>query len=285
MTATPPVLLVLDVSALSATTPREWLEFSRVGVGHVPQLVYEEMRFLFDRSPDPDLERVSRAFTRFYPTSGWQITDESAHHPALKVVGGQAMTKRARVSQAVARCAYGLALNHPASLVVLVTADRSLLQRLFEIQVSNLCGVTGPTLMQWSRSGQRPIIVSQKLQQMRVPGKNHSSGRSASQVSSPTSPVRITAGTPPKTAIQTKTTIQSPTKVSTNVTPKWKKYAASGWWVALVAAIGLAAWAMFNTTVKQNSPKPPSPVSDRPALFSRDRQVVDPNSGAHTRRS
>jgi hypothetical protein len=168
MAAPPPVILVLDISALSAATPREWIEFSRAGSCIVPQVVYEEMKFLFDRAPDPDLERIARAFNRFYPTSGWKVSDASAHHIVLKTTSGQSMTKRSRVSLAVGRCAYGLAQTMPNSLVVVISSDRNMLQRVYDIQAPNLCAITGQSLLQWSRTGQRPIAVSQKAQQMRV---------------------------------------------------------------------------------------------------------------------
>lgn len=168
MAALPPVILVLDINALSTATPREWLEFSRVGSCIIPQVVYEEMKFLFDRSPDPDLERIAREFNRFYATSGWKISEAHAHHAVLKSASGQSLTKRARVSLAVGRCAYAISQSFPASLVVLVSSDRTMLQRIYDIQASNLCAVTGQSLLQWCRTGQRPIAVSQKLQRLRV---------------------------------------------------------------------------------------------------------------------
>lgn len=169
MATTPPVILVFDINALSTATPREWLEFSRVGDCIVPQIVYDEMKFLFDRSPDPDLERIAKAFSRFYPTSGWQISEVSSHHVVLKTAtGGQSLTKRSRVSLAVGRCAYGIATHAPANLVVLVSNDRTMLQRIFDIQVANLCGITVQSLLQWCRTGQRPVAVSQKIQELKV---------------------------------------------------------------------------------------------------------------------
>jgi hypothetical protein len=260
----PPVILVLDVSALSAASPREWLEFSRVGTAQIPQVVSEEMRFLFDRSPDPDLERVARAFTRFYPTSGWQTTDVNGHHPALKAASGQAMTRRSRVSLAVARCAYGLSQESPGSLVVLVSSDRALLQRLYDVQATNLCGITGPALLQWSRSGQRPIAVSQKFQQMRVPG-----GRSpavVSQVPQSNSSGRAVATSTPKTTVQTKTFIQQPTKIQSTVPASSGKTALTKWWViAIVAMIGVAAIALFSSTIQPNQQhQAPHPANTQP---------------------
>jgi hypothetical protein len=238
----PPVLLVLDVSALSAASPREWLEFSRVGAGYIPQAVYEEMRLLFDRSPDPDLERLSRAFNRFYPTSGWQTTDEHAHHSLLKANTGHAMTKRERVSLAVARCAYGLSQSNPASLVVLVSSDRALLQRLYDIKAINLCGITGAALLQWSRSGQRPIAVSQKLQQMRTQSNQRT-------VPPQRSVERVSAASAPKTAIQPKTTLQQPQTKIQRTAPKaaWFAPLTSGLGLVIMLAIAaLVIWLLFD---------------------------------------
>ncbi|MBE9101519.1 PIN domain-containing protein [Vacuolonema iberomarrocanum] len=166
MTITPPVIVVLDISALSLGSQREWLEFSRVGEIHIPQAVYEEMKFLHGRTPDPDLEALARAFHRFYPSSRWNVTDATAHHPSL-TAAGQALTKRARIALASARCAYALALNFPNYLTVLVTNDRALLQKIYAIPSNNFCAVDGQSLLRWCRSGQRPISVSQKLQQLR----------------------------------------------------------------------------------------------------------------------
>jgi len=166
MSFNPPVLVVLDISALSAGTHREWLEFSRIGEVHIPQAVYEEMKFLYGRTPDPDLESLARAFHHFYPTSTWKITEATAHHPSL-TAAAQALTKRARIALAAARCAYALSLNFPTYLTVLATNDRGLLQKVYEIPSNNFCAVDAPSLIQWCRSGQRPIAVSQKLQLMR----------------------------------------------------------------------------------------------------------------------
>ncbi|MBD1911205.1 MULTISPECIES: hypothetical protein [unclassified Leptolyngbya] len=167
MSFNPPVLVVLDISALSAGTNREWLEFSRIGEVHIPQSVYEEMKFLYGRTPDPDLESLARAFHHFYPTSTWKITEATAHHPSL-TAAAQALTKRARIALAAARCAYALSLSHSSYLTVLATNDRGLLQKVYEIPSNNFCAIDAPSLIQWCRSGQRPISVSQKLQQMRA---------------------------------------------------------------------------------------------------------------------
>ena len=110
-------------------------------VATYPQVVYEEMKMMFDRSPDPDLERIAKDFHRFYATSNWNVTQADAHHAALKMGAGQSLTRRARVSLAVGRSAYALSQSFQSSMVVLVTKDRSLLQRLYEIPEVNLCAV------------------------------------------------------------------------------------------------------------------------------------------------
>ncbi|MBF2075669.1 MAG: hypothetical protein IGS50_18165 [Synechococcales cyanobacterium C42_A2020_086] len=251
MVAVPPVILVFDISALSAATPSEWREFSRVGSCYVPQVVYEEMKLLFDRSPDPDLERIAKSFNRFYATSGWRITDTSGHHAALKVGSGQALTRRARVSLAVGRCAYGLAETFPNSLVVLVTKDRSLLQRLYEIPSVNLCGITVDNLLQWSRTGQRPIPVSQKLQQFRsTHGIPPTGTTGTSQTYQRTSPTRLTS---PKRATVTRKWVS---------TPDWIPDVVS----LLLAAGGLAVagyliWLLINNaTIRQFFPNSRSQI-------------------------
>jgi len=167
MALLPPVSLILDITALLGGSQREWREFSRVGRTHIPQAVYEEMRLLFDRSPDPDLEALCKAFNHFYPTSGWQITDVHAHHPTLTATG-HGLTHRTRIALAAARCAYALALNSPTHLIVLVTRNQPMLQRMADISLANLCAIDAGDLLQWSRTGQRPIAVSQKLHQLRA---------------------------------------------------------------------------------------------------------------------
>jgi hypothetical protein len=261
MVAVPPVMLVFDISALSAATPSEWREFSRAGSCYLPQVVYEEMKLKFDRSPDPDLERIAKAFNRFYTTSGWRVTEATGHHAALKVGSGQALTQRSRVSLAVGRCAYGLAEAMPGSLVVLVTKDRVLLQRLYEIPAVNLCGITVENLLQWSRTGQRPIAVSQKLQQFRathgIPPTGATSNKPKPRSTPTRSPVASVAVKPEKSK-----------KRDVALTPDWLPDLVS----LLLAAAGLAAagyliWMVLHGNIQQYFKSPASqPQSNQPNL-------------------
>lgn len=201
-TAIPPVDIVLDLSTLSATSTRDWMGFARVGNCHVPKIIHEEMRFLHERAPDPDIERVAREFNRFYRDSKWTISDALAHHSALRSSTGEAMTKRNRIRLAAARCAYGISEDNPTHLVVLVVSDRMMLQRIYSMKVPNLCAINSAMLLQWSQTGQRPIPVIQKIQEMRV--SSGTRGRiAAAQASAAASP----------TLIQTPTRIQSNSEV------------------------------------------------------------------------
>lgn len=199
VTVVPPVELVLDLSILSGSSTREWMGFSRVGTCHVPKIIHEEMRFLHERAPDEDIERVAREFNRFYRESQWTISDAIAHHPALRSASGEALTKRNRLALAVARCAYGIAEENPTHLVVLVVSDRTMLQRIYSMKVPNLCAINGAMLLQWSQTGQRPIPIIQKIQEMRI-----SSGARARLAASSNS-----ASPSPATRIQTPTRIQT----------------------------------------------------------------------------
>lgn len=163
MATTPPVLIVLDLSTLMGSSTREWQDYSRVGSCYLPQVVYEEIEFLSSRAPEPDLETTAREFLRFFPNSGWQLTNANASHPALTPPPGQALSKQARLSLAVAQCAYGLSGERAGELVVLVSTLQQLLQRLFALQSPNLCGIAPAALLQWARTGQKPPAVTQQM--------------------------------------------------------------------------------------------------------------------------
>jgi hypothetical protein len=248
MAAIPPVILVFDVSALSAASCSEWREFARVGNCYIPQVIYEEMKMMFDRSPDPDLERIAKDFHRFYASSNWKITQADAHHSALKMGSGQSLTRRARVSLAVGRSAYALSQTFQSSLVVLVTKDRSLLQRLYEIPEVNLCGITGEALLQWSRTGSRPIAVIQKIQQFRT-----AHGMTANAAPSRSERHSIIAVSVPKS---TKSTV-----VNEVILPEWLTDAAS--MVVAFAGLAIAGYLVYYMVqlLHQKGAVPTAPTS------------------------
>ncbi len=167
MSDLPPILLLLDLSALLVGKPREWQEFTRLGKGYVPQSVYEEIQALRNVGVERSHEQTAKEFCRFFADSDWQLTGAGAVHPLLQPSDGQNISKRARLMQAVAECAYGFARNSPGRLVVLISNDQSLLNRIQSLGVANLSGVPVSAVLIWSRSGRRPPIVAQHLQAMR----------------------------------------------------------------------------------------------------------------------
>lgn len=162
----PPVLVLFDVSGLLEHTVREWQEYDQAGVVFVPQVVYEEIQFLSDRAPAPELEKSAREFLRFFPNSTWQQTLATASHPSLMAPPGQALSKQARLAIAIAESAYGFALAHPYSLVVFVSNQQPLLMKLQGLNIPNLCGITSVALLQWIRTSARPLGVTRQLQVM-----------------------------------------------------------------------------------------------------------------------
>lgn len=279
MSALPPVILVLDINALSTATPREWMEFSRVGSCIIPQVVYEEMKFLFDRSPDPDLERIAKAFTRFYASSGWKVSEAQAHHPLLKSSTNQSLTKRARVSLAVGRCAYAISESFSSSLVVLVSSDRSMLQRIYDIQAANLCAITGQSLLQWCRTGQRPIAVSQKIQRIRaVNDPSLATGFSAI----PTSSIRTTSTSRINTTIPSSRTVTPSSRTRSRTVVRDASNIKFSEGLEQLIRLGLAVgglalgvwllWTVFRSVDFTDWKEPLGSPSTDNSLFQRDHQ-------------
>lgn len=167
MSDLPPILLLLDLSALLVSKPREWQEFTRLGNCYVPQLVYQEIQALSQIGIERNHEQTAKEFCRFFAESNWQLTGAGALHPSLQPSDGQNISKRARLAQSVSECAYGFARSSPGRLVVLVSNDQPLLKRVQGLGVANLCGVPVSAMLIWSRSDRRPPIVAQHLQAMR----------------------------------------------------------------------------------------------------------------------
>jgi hypothetical protein len=164
--ALPNILLIFDISALILGKTREWQEFSRVGRCFVTPAVLKEMKLLASQAAEPTQEQTAREFYRFYPKSGWQSSILTASHPELKPASGAAASKRARFVFNMAEAAYGLAQHQPKELVVLVSNDQSLLQRVKSLNVDNLCGIPVSALLLWSRTQRRPAVVSHQLRHM-----------------------------------------------------------------------------------------------------------------------
>ncbi|XWK85863.1 MAG: PIN domain-containing protein [Phormidium sp.] len=164
MATTPPIAILLDLSAIIGSSIREWQEYSRIGNCYLPQIIYEEIQFLTDRAPEPNIEKTAREFTRFFPESGWELTNAHAVHRTLNPAAGQNLSKQARLVVSVAQCMYGFAQDNPDNLVVFVSNSQPILQRVPGLNTANLCGITTAALLQWVRTKQRPPAVTQQLQ-------------------------------------------------------------------------------------------------------------------------
>ncbi|MEB3211135.1 MAG: hypothetical protein VKL39_07255, partial [Leptolyngbyaceae bacterium] len=214
--------------------------------------------------------------------SGWHITEVVGHHTILKSATGYALTKRMRVALAVARCAYGLAEQNPKSLVVLVASDRAILQRIYDIQAPNLAGIPGSALLQWTKTGQRPVAVSQKLQQLKTAGSLEPISSTISYTHFPTSTPRSS----PTTSTATNSGITRPKPPSTSRTPakkprgrKSKAIVLPSWFPQLLSmtsalvAFGLAGyviWALFFTDIFDRFlPKEPQDPAQETSHVSR----------------
>jgi hypothetical protein len=189
MSDLPAILFLIDLSALLASQTREWQEFSRLGKCFVPQGVYQELKAMSSVAVEKDHELIAREFIRFLPESGWELSGAGAMHPALVPAPGQRESKRARLALAVAECAYGLARNSPSQLVVLISNDQALLQRLHAVQAPNLCGLPLAALLQWYRSSRRPPVVTHQMQAMKTP-VTQSSSKSAPAMATVAIPVK-----------------------------------------------------------------------------------------------
>lgn len=168
MALIPSVLILFDTTALLAGKTLDWRSFTQLGECYVPEAVLEQMDYLCDRASEPDVEHTAREFKRFYTDGDWKRTGIQAEHAALKPTPGHTLSKRARLALSVASCVYGMALRYPNSLVVLITNDQPLLQKVMGLQVKNLCGMPFAALMQWARSQRRPSVIHHHLQLMRA---------------------------------------------------------------------------------------------------------------------
>ena len=161
----PAVLLILDVDVVMGTNSQTWQQYAKAGSCYVPEVVFEEMEFLADEA-DSDREKLAREFLRFFPASGWAVTDALETHPNLEPAVGGNQSKHTRMVVAIAQCVYGFALEHPESLVVFVCNNQPLLKRMQALNVGNLCGITAAMLSQWAKRGEQPMPVTQQLQSL-----------------------------------------------------------------------------------------------------------------------
>jgi len=161
----PAVLLIFDVDVLMTNNAQTWQQYAKAGSCFVPEVVFEEIEFLADES-DRDREQLAREFLRFFPSSGWALTDAQETHPQLEPAANGNHSKQTRMIVATAHCVYGFAGEYPESLVVFVCNNQPLLKRMQALGLGNFCGITAAMLSQWAKRGEQPMTVTQQLQNL-----------------------------------------------------------------------------------------------------------------------
>ncbi|MGF1577326.1 MAG: PIN domain-containing protein [Cyanophyceae cyanobacterium] len=164
-------LIIVDSTALLATQLRQWQEWASFGACVLPQTVWQEIDFLTRRAVTPAEEEVARAFLRFHESA--RTFEVSAGHVLLGnpagVTGDPSQSKRARLSQTIAECAYALAKQQPQVVVILLSHDRLLVERVNHLGIPNLGSISVPQLTQWIRQDLVPAAVQTILNAMKEP--------------------------------------------------------------------------------------------------------------------
>jgi hypothetical protein len=240
MATTPPIAILLDLSSIMGSSIREWQEYSVIGNCYLPQVIYEEIEFLTGRAPEPNLEKTAREFTRFFPESGWQLTNAHAVHPTINPPAGQNLSKQARLVVSVAQCMYGFAQENPETLVVFVSNSQPILQRVPGLNTPNLCGITTAALLQWVRTKQRPPAVTQQLQTFSNSGISQANSQPQTLPKTPPQPTSPPPNTPPMTGPAS--AAQTPTRTRSSSNNLVSKIVGTLVSVLIFAALGLTAW-------------------------------------------
>lgn len=250
MSLLPSFVILFDTSALLAGKTREWQQFSQLGECLVTEGVLEAMNAFCDRAPEPAVEATAREFSRFYPTSGWQMSLAIAEHPSLKPADGHNLSQRVRLSLEVLKCAYGIARRRRDSLVIVVANDQPMLQKIQGLNTKNLCGIPFAALVQWSRTQRRPAAIAHYLQMLRSPETAASSVVNRQAVSPKSSIYKPTYKPTDRLAMATTSVIP---RAQTRTTPARRKVHWSRWLanivnlVVVVTAIAVA-WRFISPT-------------------------------------
>jgi hypothetical protein len=168
MAELPQILLLFDHTALLNGKPYDWLEFSQVGACYVPQVVYQEVRRVAIDPADCYQTKLAGELRRFWVESDWQMTEARATLPNVAPVISQQYGSRAKLALAIAESAYGFARQSVGRLVILVSQDRALLQRIQALNVPNLTGLPVSAVLMWNRTKRYPAVVMQHLRTMQA---------------------------------------------------------------------------------------------------------------------
>ena len=179
------IILVFEPRAILAGRTRDWSQFRQIGTCLIPQIVLEELEFLTKRAVEPEEERTAREFLRFFPDSAWQINNSRQSHPSFSHKDGAHQSKSARLQLALVESIYGIATDNPDKLVVLVSNQGNLRNQLEKIEQNNLATLPLTQFIQWLRTQQKPVNISQKLQDLNSSNGTSNSISSLAQKTSP----------------------------------------------------------------------------------------------------
>jgi hypothetical protein len=155
-------LLIFDPPVVVSANPDLWQEWVGFGACVLSQGGAKALQDLAKSGGEG--ERQARAFWRWQPHSEMQVIQASA----LAFAPDPGGSARQRLETELADCAYALAGQHGQSLVVVVSDQPRLRQRVQSLGVVNLGAISGAELRQWMREQQRPAGIEEMLR--RFPG-------------------------------------------------------------------------------------------------------------------
>lgn len=162
------ILLLFDHTALLNGKPYDWLEFSQVAPCYVPRVVYQEIQRVAIEEPACHRTKLVGELRRFWVESDWKLTEASADLPDVAPEMSQHYGDRAKLALAIAEAAYGFARQSVGRLVILVSQDRALLQRIQALNIPNLTGLPVNAVLMWNRTGRYPSVVMQHRRAMQA---------------------------------------------------------------------------------------------------------------------
>lgn len=177
------MILVFELTTILSGCTRDWTKFSDKGECYLPEVVLQELNFLTQRAITPKDEKIAREFSRFFPDSGWQITSTMSSHPALTAKDGESISKKARLSIAIAESVYDLALRHSEQIVIFVTNDGNLKRELNQIGQTNLAIISSSQLKQWIRADETPQAVQDVMENLSFQENNQVSSHNSLKTS------------------------------------------------------------------------------------------------------
>ena len=160
------IILAFEPISILKGREKEWSQYKNLGQCYLPQVVLDELQFLTQRAVLPEEEKTAREFSRFFPHSHWQIHQGMSSHKALQSLEDENLSKNARLYNAIAQSVYDLTINNPDKLVVFISNKANLRQDLDKLKLNNFTCLTLAQFNQWLRTKQKPIIITQIIQQL-----------------------------------------------------------------------------------------------------------------------